>query len=76
MSFTDGKQVIIEYLSQYGYTYIDLKNDEIEYVYDALFDNIFRDDVSDIVNVYYGLHCRCVKDYENMIKYYLIATKS
>lgn len=65
---------IINYLEQYNFSYvkIDREQDIID-VHEAYFTNVFKDNVSAIVNNYYGIYHRIKEDFELMIKYYLLA---
>lgn len=65
------EQEIILYLIKFGYIYIKIENEvDINLIYNAIVNNIFEENVSAIVNNYYGVYCMVRKNINSAIKYY------
>jgi hypothetical protein len=65
---------IMTYVELHKGTYVNIdNNDDIIKIHDCLYNDIICDNVSDIVNLYYGFYYNCKKDHLNTIKYYELA---
>ena len=73
---TDKEQDIINYLEERNFRYLKIDEEkDITLVHNAYFNEIFQENVSAIVNHYYGFYYRINGGEEEMLKYYSLAVK-
>ena len=67
---------IKNWLSNNTYVFVDIPYESINNIYDLLINGKLNEPNNDIEMLYYGNYYKEQKDYNNMIKYYLMAIKN
>ena len=70
---------IIEYIQKNNFIYVKIDNpNDIIIIHDVIIKNIMSnsDSMSDQVCLYMGIYFELNRDYDNMMKYYLMAIKN
>ena len=77
VSINDMTSRIKKYVEGKKFRYIDISNDTSVFnIYNMIFNNTIIHDDDDVTSLYFGIQYEILKDYDNMIKYYLMAGNS
>lgn len=75
-TMTTREQDIISYLEERNFSYLKIQQEsDIDLVYDAYFKQKFVENVSAIVNNYYGFYYRINGGEKEMLEYYSLSIK-
>lgn len=76
MDIEEKKGKIKSFLNEHKFSYVELNEIEINQVYNFYFNNLKEDYVSHNVLLYYGSFYRIQKNFNKMIKYYLLSAEN